>query len=146
MHFTLSRRHLLQNSLIAAGSGVLAACGSTKPQSNIQTPVPTVQPQNTPTPAPRTQGDNTMRIFASSGFCEDPARIQLGLDRLAQAGFSITNHAAAYRRFQRFAGSDFERIADFQDVAIGRAATPKEFMGTRCGYGQARLLPQIHWG
>ncbi|MFC2293138.1 MAG: twin-arginine translocation signal domain-containing protein, partial [Kingella oralis] len=35
MRFTLSRRHLLQNSLIAAGSGVLAACGSSnKPQPN----------------------------------------------------------------------------------------------------------------
>ncbi|WP_289004109.1 LD-carboxypeptidase, partial [uncultured Kingella sp.] len=147
MHFTLSRRHLLQNSLIAAGSGVLAACGSSnKPQPNTPTPGPAIQPQNTPVPAPRTQGDNTMRIFASSGFCEDPARIQLGLDRLAQAGFSITNHAAAYRRFQRFAGSDFERIADFQDVAIGRAATPKVFMGTRGGYGAARLLPHIDWG
>ena len=147
MRFTLSRRHLLQNSLIAAGSGVLAACGSSnKTQHNTPTPGPAIQPQNTPAPAPRTQGDNTMRIFASSGFCEDPARIQLGLDRLAQAGFSITNHAAAYRRFQRFAGSDFERIADFQDVVTGRAPTPKVFMGTRGGYGAARLLPHIDWG
>lgn len=123
MRLTLSRRHLLQSSLIAAGSGVLAACGSSpKPQPHISTPV---QPQNIPTPAPRAQGDNTMRIFASSGFCEDPSRLQLGLDRLAQAGFSITNHAAAYRRFQRFAGSDFERIADFQDVATGPRPRPK---------------------
>ena len=145
MHFTLSRRYLLQTSLIAAGSGVLAACGSSpKPQPQPQTPVNT-QPQ-IPTVTPsRTQGDNTMRIFASSGFCEDSSRIQTGLDRLAYAGFSITNHTAAYRRFQRFAGSDFERIADFQDVATGRVPTPKVLMGTRGGYGAARLLPHIDW-
>ena len=145
MHFTLSRRYLLQTSLIAAGSGVLAACGSSpKSQPQPQTPV-NPQPQ-TPTVTPsRTQGDNTMRIFASSGFCEDSSRIQTGLDRLAQAGFSITNHTAAYRRFQRFAGSDFERIADFQDVATGRVPTPKVLMGTRGGYGAARLLPHIDW-
>ena len=145
MHFTLSRRYLLQTSLIVAGSGVLAACGSSpKPQPQPQTPV-NPQPQ-TPTVTPsRTQGDNTMRIFASSGFCEDSSRIQTGLDRLAQAGFSITNHTAAYRRFQRFAGSDFERIADFQDVATGRVPTPKVLMGTRGGYGAARLLSHIDW-
>ena len=145
MHFTLSRRYLLQTSLIAAGSGVLAACGSSsKPQ--LQTPTPAnPQPQTPPATPLRTQGDNTMRIFASSGFCEDSSRIQTGLDRLAQAGFSITNHTAAYRRFQRFAGSDFERIADFQDVATGRVPTPKVLMGTRGGYGAARLLPHIDW-
>nr|WP_314229038.1 LD-carboxypeptidase [uncultured Kingella sp.] len=143
MHFTLSRRYLLQTSLIAAGSGVLAACGSSpKPQPQPQTPVNPQTPTVTPS---RTQGDNTMRIFASSGFCEDSSRIQTGLDRLAQAGFSITNHTAAYRRFQRFAGSDFERIADFQDVATGRVPTPKVLMGTRGGYGAARLLPHIDW-
>ena len=145
MHFTLSRRYLLQTSLIAAGSGVLAACGSSsKPQ--LQTPTPAnPQPQTPPATPLRTQGDNTMRIFASSGFCEDSSRIQTGLDRLAHAGFSITNHTAAYRRFQRFAGSDFERIADFQDVATGRVPTPKVLMGTRGGYGAARLLPHIDW-
>nr|WP_314486623.1 LD-carboxypeptidase [uncultured Kingella sp.] len=145
MHFTLSRRYLLQTSLIAAGSGVLAACGSSpKPQPQPQTPVNT-QPQTPPATSSRTQGDNTMRIFASSGFCEDSSRIQTGLDRLAHAGFSITNHTAAYRHFQRFAGSDFERIADFQDVATGRVPTPKVLMGTRGGYGAARLLPHIDW-
>ena len=145
MHFTLSRRYLLQTSLIAAGSGVLAACGSSpKPQPQPQPPAKP-QPQTPPATSSRTQGDNTMRIFASSGFCEDSSRIQTGLDRLAQAGFSITNHTAAYRRFQRFAGSDFERIADFQDVATGRVPTPKVLMGTRGGYGAARLLPHIDW-
>ncbi len=61
------------------------------------------------------------------------------------AGFVISNHQAAYRRFQRFAGSDAERIADLQDIATGKIATPKVLMGVRGGYGAARLLPHIDW-
>ena len=88
---------------------------------------------------------NTMRLFASSGFAEDANRIQTGLDRLFAAGFAITNHNAAYRRYQRFAGSDAERINDFQDVATGRVPTPKVLMGVRGGYGAARILANVDW-
>ncbi|ULJ65482.1 LD-carboxypeptidase [Wielerella bovis] len=157
MTFALSRRHLLQGSLITVGSGLLTACGGgTSPQSpnrpNTNRPqimTPTAQrPQIQVQPARVVaQGNaNTMRIFASSGFCEDPSRIQTGLNRLSSAGFVISNHHAAYRRFQRFAGSDAERIADLQEVADGRVPTPKVLMGARGGYGAARLLPHINWG
>ncbi|MDK4689276.1 LD-carboxypeptidase [Kingella negevensis] len=150
---TLSRRRLLQGTLVAAGSSLLSACGSSTPPQQA-TPVkpqnqpkrPTMNTQPTAVNTPRSAGDNTMRIFASSGFCEDPARIQAGLDRLAGSGFQITNHTAAYRRFQRFAGSDAERINDLQDVALGRVSTPKVLMGARGGYGAVRLLPHIDWG
>lgn len=155
----LSRRRLLQGSLVAMGSGILTACGSSGSTTKTATK-PTLSPQNTAqttpntTPTPQVQqptmkntatAQNTMRLFASSGFSEDPNRTQTGLNRLFQAGFSITNHTAAYRRFQRFAGSDAERIADFQDVAMGRVPTPKVLMGVRGGYGAARLLPHIDW-
>ncbi len=90
-------------------------------------------------------GSHSMRIFASSGFCEDADRVQNGLNLLYRAGFSISNYQAAYRRYQRFSGSDGERIADLQDVATGKAATPKVLMGTRGGYGAVRMLPHIDW-
>jgi muramoyltetrapeptide carboxypeptidase len=48
-----------------------------------------------------------------------------------------------FRRYQRFAGSDAERIADVQDVASGRVPTPKVLMGMRGGYGAHRLLQHI---
>ena len=144
MRPVFSRRHLLQSGAIAAGSAVLSACGSSSKKITVQPETPAVQPKH-PAPEVQSGGGNTMRIFASSGFCEDAARIQTGLDRLAAAGFSITNHTAAYRRFQRFSGTDEQRIADFQEVATGRVPTPKVLMGTRGGYGAMRLLPHIDW-
>ena len=139
----LSRRRLLQSSLLAAGSGILAACGSSTPPALKPEPAPAPSPK--PVPQPQTGSQNSMRLFACSGFAEDPARIQTGLDRLTAAGFAVSNHMAAYRRFQRFAGSDAERIADLQDVASGRAPVPKVLMGVRGGYGAIRLLPHIDW-
>ncbi len=86
-----------------------------------------------------------LRIFASSGYTPDPARLMIGLRRLQDAGFVISNESAAYRRFQRFAGNDNERIADLQAVASGSTAMPKVLMGVRGGYGAMRLLPHIDW-
>ena len=84
-----------------------------------------------------------LRIIASSGFAPDTARAQAGISRLQAAGFAVTNEQAVFRRYQRFAGSDAERIADVQDVASGRVPTPKVLMGMRGGYGAHRLLQHI---
>lgn len=146
MNPLISRRRLLQNGLAVSAAGLLAACGSrSAAPAAAATPVtkPTMTAQ--PKPTPRPSAGNTMRLFASSGFCEDPSRIQRGLDLLTAAGFAVSNHTAPYRRFQRFAGSDAERIADLQEVAAGRVATPKVLMGVRGGYGAARLLAHIDW-
>lgn len=151
MNPILSRRHLLQSTLAVAGSGLLAACGAPTPPSKPQTgSKPTVKSPTSTTSQPvirhvQASSQNTMRLFASSGFAEDPSRIQTGLDRLFAAGFSITNHQAAYRRFQRFAGSDAERTNDFLEMLNGRAPIPKVLMGVRGGYGAARILPHIDW-
>ena len=145
----LSRRRLLQASLAAAGSSLLAACGSSNPPQTPAQPAkkPDMNTQPQPQPAaPVRAGDNTLRIFACSGFAEDPIRVETGITRLSAAGFQVENRQAGYRRFQRFAGSDAERIADFQDIAAGKAAAPKVLMGLRGGYGAVRLLPHIDWG
>ncbi|RRD90449.1 LD-carboxypeptidase [Conchiformibius steedae] len=156
MNTLFSRRRLLQGAAAAAGSSLLAACGSGGKTVTVQ---PRPQQPNFPPagsgkkptpyvktpPQARNGFDNSLRLFASSGYAEDPSRLETGLNRLFQAGFAVSNHQAAYRRFQRFAGSDAERIADLQNVANGRAPVPKVLMGVRGGYGAARLLPHIDW-
>lgn len=144
MTVLFSRRKLLKGSLAAVGGGLLTACSNTTTTTQPTVTITPTTPKTMPTRVP-TAAQNSVRLFASSGFAEDPSRIEMGLSRLFQAGFSITNHTAAYRRFQRFSGSDAERIADFQDMATGRVPTPKVLMGVRGGYGAARILPHIDW-
>ena len=145
MTWQTSRRNLLRAGAALAGAGVLQACGNgsaSKPPTAASTPTPT----QTVAPKPRrpvSSGNNVLRIIASSGFAADQSRIQMGINRLQYAGFNVSNQQAAYRRYQRFAGNDAERIADFQEVATGRVATPKVLMGLRGGYGAQRLLPHI---
>lgn len=139
----LSRRRLLQSSTLAVGASLLGACSVT-PKQHTPTKSRRIIHSQTQTPK-RSDSENSLRIFASSGLAEDPSRIETGLNRLFQAGFVITNQQAAYRRFQRFAGTDAERIADLQDVATGRVHTPKVLLGMRGGYGAVRILPHIDW-
>ncbi|MCI4077708.1 LD-carboxypeptidase, partial [Klebsiella pneumoniae] len=95
------------------------------------------------TPRRQSSDGNLLRVVASSGFAEDTNRVNTALTRLYNAGFTVTNQQAGSRRFQRFAGTDSQRAADFQEVASGRVATPKVLMGLRGGYGAARILPHI---
>lgn len=147
MNWNPSRRYFLRVSAAAAGAGVLQACGSNnnkKPSTSsrpTQTRTQIVQPQRTNTIQP--SGDNTLRVVAPSGFAESFERVNIGLTRLYNAGFIVTNQQAGSRRYQRFAGSDAERIADFQDIVTSRTPAPKVLMGLRGGYGAARLLPSI---
>ena len=141
-----TRRHFLRTCSAAAGAGLLQACGTgttTTPQTKTTSTTAkakTVQPKQ---PHPPRSGDNLLRVVAPSGFAEDPNRVTTGLTRLYNAGFTVTNQQAGSRRYQRFAGSDAQRAADFQEVASGRVETPKVLMGLRGGYGAARILPQI---
>lgn len=137
-----SRRNFLKASAAAAGAGMLAACGSgtTTQPATQSSKAQTVPPKTT---QPSRSGDNILRVVAPSGFADSAARSEAGLSRLHHAGFAVTNQQAAFRRYQRFAGTDSERIADFQDVATGRVATPKVLMGLRGGYGAVRILPHI---
>ena len=142
MTWETSRRNLLRASAAVAGAGLLQACGSSSPPQSVPTKAKPVLPKKTTV---QRSGNNVIRIIASSGFANDSSRIELGLRRLYDAGFTITNQQAAYRRYQRFAGSDAERIADFQDVASGRVQPPKMLLGLRGGYGAMRMLPHIDW-
>lgn len=143
MSWKPSRRHFLRASAAMAGAGLLQACGS----GSSQKPTVNPTPSKSQTVPPRSQaarvGDNVLRVVAPSGFAESYDRVNIGLTRLYNAGFTVTNQQAGSRRYQRFAGTDAERINDFQEVATGRVKTPKVLMGLRGGYGAARLLPSI---
>lgn len=146
MTILFSRRNLLYSGMI----GLLSACSNhsseTKPtMTAVSKSVPSTMTPPSSTYISERNLQNTLRIFASSGFCEDPNRIQTGLERLSNAGFIISNQQAAYRRFYRFAGNDQERAADLQDVATGRVPTPKVLLGARGGYGAMRILPMVDW-
>lgn len=135
-----SRRNFIKATAATAGAGILTACGSTSQPASPSKQAKIVQPKNT---YPARSGDNVLRVVAPSGFAENPARTETGLTRLYNAGFTVTNQQAGFRRYQRFAGTDSERIADFQDVASGSASAPKVLMGLRGGYGAVRILPHI---
>lgn len=133
-----SRRGFLRASAAFAGAGLLQACGSTQK--------PSVTPVSASKVLKPSNGNlNSMRIFACSGFGESTSRSDLAAQRLATAGFAVSNQQAYVRRYQRFAGSDAERAADLQDVAAGRVQVPKVLMGLRGGYGAMRILPLVNW-
>lgn len=148
MTLQLTRRRLLGGSAALAGAGLLQACASPPPAAAPRN-VPSSPKQHMPAiPTSKMQsashnGETVLRVIAPSGFGSDSSRNETALSRLHYAGFTVTNQQAAYRRYQRFAGTDAERIADLQDIASGRTATPKVIMGYRGGYGAQRLLPHI---
>jgi len=85
------------------------------------------------------------RIFASSNVGGSDERNQLALERLACAGFKVSNPAITSRQYLRFAGTDSQRASDLQNIATGAIAAPKLLLGVRGGYGAMRLLPMIDW-
>ncbi|WP_352337947.1 LD-carboxypeptidase [Psychrobacter sp. 16-MNA-CIBAN-0192] len=85
------------------------------------------------------------RLFASSNVGGNNARNQLGLARLACAGFKVSNPEVVSRQYLRFAGTDGQRVSDLQNIATGAIAAPKLLLGVRGGYGAVRLLPKIDW-
>lgn len=143
MDWRTSRRSLLRAGAAVAGAGILQACTGGGQKSADTKSAEKAVPVKPKTPVVKRSGDNILRVVAPSGFAEDRRRSEIGLTRLYNAGFTVTNQDAAYRRYQRFAGADSQRIADFQEIASGRTQTPKVLMGLRGGYGAARLLPHI---
>lgn len=125
----LHRRRLLQTGLAAACASVLPACAD---MAGTQ-------------PLHQMPASARLRLFACSNYLVRPERIDIGIERLRNAGFTLDNTEALYRRYQRFAGTDAQRTADLQDVATGRVPVPKMLLGTRGGYGAIRLLPAIDW-
>lgn len=83
-----------------------------------------------------------IRLIAPSGYCVNQTAAACGIKRLEDAGHQVENQQAVTRRFQRFAGTDSERLADIHQLAT---LSPQcdIVLAVRGGYGATRLLEHI---
>ena len=86
----------------------------------------------------------SVRLISPSGYCHNqPAALQ-GIARLRAAGHQVENEQVITRRFQRFAGTDAERLADINQLA-SLSTLPDVVLAVRGGYGASRLLESIDY-
>ncbi|EAB5742690.1 muramoyltetrapeptide carboxypeptidase [Salmonella enterica] len=83
-------------------------------------------------------------LIAPSGYCINQQAALRGVQRLTDAGHQVDNDEVIRRRFQRFAGTDAERLADVNSLA-SLTSPDTIVMPVRGGYGASRLLDRIDW-
>jgi muramoyltetrapeptide carboxypeptidase len=84
-----------------------------------------------------------LHLIAPSGSLPDTSVLVNGEAWFKQKNISVANLECGRRQFQRFAGSDHERLKEINDLAL---ISPNQVvMALRGGYGLSRLLGQINW-
>lgn len=83
-------------------------------------------------------------LIAPSGYCINQQAALRGVQRLTDAGHQVENDEVIRRRYQRFAGTDAERLADVNSLA-SLTSPDTIVMPIRGGYGASRLLDRIDW-
>ncbi|EDZ8063150.1 muramoyltetrapeptide carboxypeptidase [Salmonella enterica] len=83
-------------------------------------------------------------LIAPSGYCINQQAALRGVQRLTDAGHQVENDEVIRRRYQRFAGTDLERLADVNSLA-SLTSPDTIVMPVRGGYGASRLLDRIDW-
>lgn len=86
----------------------------------------------------------SVHLVSPSGYCHNQPAAWRGVERLRAAGHQVDNLEAITRRFQRFAGTDAERLAEFNRLAQ-LDTLPDIVLAVRGGYGASRLLAQIDY-
>ena len=86
-----------------------------------------------------------IRLIAPSGYPCDPPAMARGIARLRDAGCTVDGVEVLERTELRFAGSDAERAADINALAM-LETLPDIALATRGGYGAGRLLPLLDYG
>jgi muramoyltetrapeptide carboxypeptidase len=86
-----------------------------------------------------------IHLVAPSGYAVSPERTALARNRLVAAGHRVEGIACATRRFERFAGTDSERLADFTHLVGSPDPVPDIVMSLRGGYGATRLLADLDY-
>ncbi|MBS0847136.1 muramoyltetrapeptide carboxypeptidase [Citrobacter sp. JGM124] len=87
---------------------------------------------------------SVIQLIAPSGYCLNQTAAARGIQRLQDAGHRVSNPHIVARRFQRFAGTDEERLAELNALA----ALPSDIdlvLAVRGGYGASRLLEGIDY-
>jgi len=80
-----------------------------------------------------------IQIIAPSGYCINQAAAGRGIERLQDAGHQVINPQIVTRRFQRFAGTNEQRLAEINALAT-LPADIDLVLAVRGGYGASRLL------
>ncbi|EBH7794794.1 muramoyltetrapeptide carboxypeptidase [Salmonella enterica] len=83
-------------------------------------------------------------LIAPSGYCINQQAALRGVQRLTDAGHQVENDEVIRRRYQRFAGTNAERLADVNSLA-SLTSPDTIVMPVRGGYGASRLLDRIDW-
>lgn len=83
-------------------------------------------------------------LIAPSGYCINQQAALRGVQRLTDAGHQVENDEVIRRHYQRFAGTDAERLADVNSLA-SLTSPDTIVMPVRGGYGASRLLDRIDW-
>lgn len=83
-----------------------------------------------------------IQLIAPSGYPADPIETSKGIAFLEQQGHIVRGIEATNRRYQRFAGSDEQRLTEIN--AIAELANDVDVvLAVRGGYGLTRLLAKI---
>ena len=85
----------------------------------------------------------SIHLIAPSGASLDNKSPQAGIDWLGQQTIAIQNTDCVHRVYERFAGSDEERLTELN--SISKLGSQTLVMAMRGGYGLHRLLPGIEW-
>ncbi len=85
-----------------------------------------------------------IRLIAPSGYPQDPVAMTRGVARLRAAGCTVDGLDVLERTERRFAGSDAQRAADINALAM-MTTLPDIALATRGGYGAVRLLAQLDY-
>jgi muramoyltetrapeptide carboxypeptidase len=83
-------------------------------------------------------------IVAPSGYAADPEALNRAATRLRAQGHQVHDFCSAFKKYQRFAASDADRVQQLHDAA--RHPEVEIVIALRGGYGLSRLLPTIDFG
>jgi muramoyltetrapeptide carboxypeptidase len=83
-----------------------------------------------------------LHLIAPSGCLPDPTVVDQGIAWLKGKGVNVQNVSCTQRQFQRFAGTDIERLEDINAIAH---LSNTVVMSLRGGYGLSRLMSNINW-
>ncbi len=89
-----------------------------------------------------TTSRGNLRLLSPAGAVQEPERLERAVSHLRALGFSVAVDARALRRFERFAGTDTQRLQALHAAARSRAGV---VMATRGGYGLSRILHRIDY-
>lgn len=87
----------------------------------------------------------SITLIAPSGYPADPLAAERGIQRLRDAGHTVNGIETTRRRYQRFAGSDAQRLADLNRLADTNTPLPDIVLAVRGGFGASRLLDEIDY-